>query len=71
MKFLRVLATVVIVLGTALMFMISLDVSNPAYDLSPEYQESCRQNAIWSLFSGAILIVAIWLPWKSILKRGK
>ena len=60
-----------IILGTGLMFMISLDVNNPDYNLSPEYQAGCRRNAIESLVGGAILVVAIWLPWKKILKKGE
>jgi hypothetical protein len=69
MKYLKVLATTTIVLGTLVMFLISLDVNSPAYNLSLEYQESCRKNAIWSLFGGAILIVAIWFPWKKVMKK--
>jgi hypothetical protein len=64
----KIIGTILILLAIAFYFIIGISIASSSHNISMVDRENAIIKSKTVLIIGIILIIAVWLPWKKILK---
>ena len=67
----KISGTILIIVAVGLKFILSIAIAGSSHNISMTDRENSIDTAKVVLVVGLILIIAIWLPWKSMLNLTK
>jgi hypothetical protein len=67
-KVFKVTATILILLGAGLFMLRGIAITASSHNISMESRNTSMMQGIGAVIIGAVLIVAVWLPWNRIRK---
>ena len=67
-NFIKFLVTVVIIIVAGLLFIIGVAIAGSSHNVSSGARDFAMNRGVISVIVGIIIIIAIWIPWKRILK---
>jgi uncharacterized membrane protein YidH (DUF202 family) len=67
----KISGTILIIVAVGLKFILSIAIAGSSHNISITDRENSIDTTKIALVVGLILIIAIWLPWKSMHKKTK